>query len=272
MSTTVIKSKSGAVLWEGEATSMRDAVEKAVKGRAYLDGANLTGANLTGANLAHAYLAHANLTGAYLAHANLTGADLNYAYLDGAYLDGANLTGANLTGANLAHAYLNYANLTDANLTGADLAHAYLNYANLTDANLTGATRTDDSGAEFEARRKMPCAQRAEDYRRRHPDVPVVAKLDQRILDAIAAGGSLEMGAWHTCETTHCRAGWAIHFAGKEGAGLEAQYTPAVAGRMIYLASTGRAPHFYSTNARALEDIRRCAAEDAAEDAAEGIP
>jgi hypothetical protein len=43
---------------------------------------------------------------------------------------------------------------------------------------------------------------------------------------------------------------------------LEVKHTPAVAGRMIYLASTGRSPHFYATNARALEDIRRCAAED----------
>ena len=70
------------------------------------------------------------------------------------------------------------------------------------------------------------------------------------------------MGSWHACDTTHCRAGWAIHLAGKAGYDLEKKTRdPAVAGRMIYQASTGRAPHFYATNQSALEDIKRCAAE-----------
>jgi len=29
------------------------------------------------------------------------------------------------------------------------------------------------------------------------------------------------MGAWHTCDTTHCRAGWVTMIAGKEGKELE---------------------------------------------------
>jgi hypothetical protein len=84
--------------------------------------------------------------------------------------------------------------------------------------------------------------------------------------DSIQSPGcGLEMGAWHTCETTHCRGGWAIHHAGKAGYALEQKVgDPAVAARMIYRASTGRSPHFYATNERALEDIRRCAEEDAA--------
>jgi hypothetical protein len=68
------------------------------------------------------------------------------------------------------------------------------------------------------------------------------------------------MDSWHTCETTHCRAGWAITLAGGPGKKLEKDYGPENAGRMIYLASTGRVPHFFATNERALEDIRACAA------------
>jgi hypothetical protein len=109
-------------------------------------------------------------------------------------------------------------------------------------------------------------AERAARFRLRHPDVPVVESLDQRILDALDDGGTLNMGDWHTCDTTHCRAGWAIHLAGAAGYDLERKLGGADrAGRAIYLASTGRSPWFYASNEWALEDIKRCAAEEAAQ-------
>jgi len=80
---------TGALLWSGDAPTMRDAVEAAVKSRANLADANLAGANLADANLAYANLAGANLAGAYLA-----GAYLARANLAGAYLARANLAGA----------------------------------------------------------------------------------------------------------------------------------------------------------------------------------
>ena len=67
------------------------------------------------------------------------------------------------------------------------------------------------------------------------------------------------MSNWHTCETTHCRAGWAIHLAGKAGADLEERVGPAAAGAMIYHASTGRVPDFYANDVKALADITECA-------------
>ena len=81
---------NGTVLYTCEATSVREAVERACR-EANLSGANLSGADLTGANLYRA-----NLAGANLAWANLTGANLN-----GADLAGADLTGADLYRANL---------------------------------------------------------------------------------------------------------------------------------------------------------------------------
>jgi hypothetical protein len=68
------------------------------------------------------------------------------------------------------------------------------------------------------------------------------------------------MTTWHTCETTHCRAGWAIHLAGAHGAKLESQVGPFRAGIAIYTASTGRVPHFFASTKNALKDIERCAA------------
>ncbi len=172
----------------------------------------------------------ANLSGVNLRWANLTEADLS-----GADLTGADLTGANLSGANLSGAYLRVANLRGANLC----------WANLSGADLRGA---DLRGADLRGVVGLPAA-------------PIVPDIDVRILAAIEAGGSLEMGSWHTCETTHCRAGWAIHLAGEAGYALEAQTSSYLAGRLIYEASRPGVPcpDFFATNDEAFEDIRRCA-------------
>ncbi len=159
-----------------------------------------------------------------LSYVDLRGADLSYANLSGANLSYANLRGADLRGADLRYADLSGANLSYANLRGANLR-----YANLSDAK--GVT------------------------------APVIEDLDGRILKAIEAGGKLEMGQWHTCETTHCRAGWAIHFAGDFGKSLEERIGPSAAGALIYWASCKRIPNFFATNEEAMEDIRKGAAK-----------
>ncbi len=101
----------------------------------------------------------------------------------------------------------------------------------------------------------------AEAYRAERPDIPVIPDLDAKILAAIQAdGASLNMLGWHSCETTHCRAGWAVHLAGKAGYDLEKRVGPAAAGGAIYRASTGRWPNFYASDEAALADIKACAA------------
>jgi len=243
---------------------------------AYLAGANLTDAYLAGANLAHANLTDANLAHADLADADLAGANLAHANLTDAYLAGADLAGADLARADLAGAYLAGADLAHANLAGADLAHANLAGADLAGADLTGARNVPagiektDPPTHYVRQAPTPevLAERAKAYRERHPEAPVVEALDSKILAAISSGGVLEMASWHgeggACGTTHCRAGWAIHLAGEAGAKLEAEHGPERAGAMIYRASTGRVPHFYATNSRALEDIRECAEREKA--------
>ena len=90
---------------------------------------------------------------------------------------------------------------------------------------------------------------------------PVVQSIDAAILAAIDGGGALAMGDWHTCETTHCRAGWAIHLAGQAGYDLECRVGPATAGALIYAASGSHpVPDFFATDSAALDDLRARAA------------
>ena len=70
------------------------------------------------------------------------------------------------------------------------------------------------------------------------------------------------MDSWHSCDTTHCRAGWVTHLAGKEGAALEARFGMPLAASIIIKNSS---PihigwnKFYEKNEAAMEDIKRCA-------------
>ncbi len=266
---------TGAVLYSGKGT-LRDVVIAAVKARAYLANADLAGAYLANAYLANAYLANADLAGANLANANLADANLADANLADANLADANLAGANLADADLANAYLANAYLANADLAGAYLANANLADANLANANLADAESAPTQGAmsdplrepykravtaEEQSRRE---AERAARYRERHPEIPVIEHLDRKILEAVTQGGGvLNMCNWHTCETTHCRAGWAIVLAGDAGRALEAKVGPHRAGTMLYRAATGRVPHFYATDEAAMADIKACAEKGA---------
>ncbi|MCW5695827.1 MAG: pentapeptide repeat-containing protein [Bauldia sp.] len=221
----VLSRWAGAVKFTAEIDCAEDAPRSIKLGLAIRWGLKAK-ADLSGADLRGADLSGANLRGAYLSDADLRGANLSGADLSGADLSGANLSGADLSGANLSGA-----NLSDAYLSDADLRGANLSGANLSGANLCGA--------------------------------PVVPNIDAAILAAVETpGNDLYMGLWHSCETTHCRAGWAIHLAGEAGYALEAKVGPAAAGALIYHASTPDAPipDFYASNDAALADLRARAA------------
>ena len=135
------------------------------------------------------------------------------------------LSDANLTGANLSGA-----NLSDANLTGANLTGANLSGASLTGANLSGA--------------------------------PVIESIHQKVFGAASSPGALDMRDWHTCETTHCRAGWVVALAGEAGKELEARVGTQCAAALIYMTSDPsleKIPDFFATNENALEDMKRLA-------------
>ena len=74
---------------------------------------------------------------------------------------------------------------------------------------------------------------------------------------------ALNMSDWHTCGTTHCRAGWAVHLAGEAGYALERFHGTALAAQLIYRESDPAHPvsptRFYETNEQAMADMKRLA-------------
>ena len=140
--------------------------------------------------------------------------------------------------ADLSRADLSGANLTDADLTDATLRGAYLTNANLRGADLRGADLTDATLPEL--------------------NVPVVESIDAKILEAISRGNNkLGMSEWHTCETTHCRAGWTIVLAGEKGAALENLLHTNAAAALIYAKSRPdkRVPDWLAPNKDAMRSI-----------------
>jgi hypothetical protein len=77
------------------------------------------------------------------------------------------------------------------------------------------------------------------------------------------------MSDWHTCETTHCRAGWVEHLAGEQGKALADKSSTLSAAMMIYKTSSPNIPvsptRFFETNEVAMKDIIRCAELEAKE-------
>ena len=95
---------TGSVLFEGDFSSVSEAVRAAIKSHADLSSANLSSANLSHANLRSANLRYANLRYANLSSANLSSANLSHADLSSANLRYANLSHADLSSANLSSA------------------------------------------------------------------------------------------------------------------------------------------------------------------------
>ena len=140
--------------------------------------------------------------------------------------------------ANLNRANLNRANLDGANLNGASLNRASLDGANLSRASLIGASLDGATG------------------------IVIAADAPQRLRAAAAAAlqeGALEMGAWHSRDTTHCLGGWLIHQAGEVGRLLEATVGPGIAGLM--LGGVEAHSHFYDSNEAATEWLRSVLAQ-----------
>jgi hypothetical protein len=78
------------------------------------------------------------------------------------------------------------------------------------------------------------------------------------------------MSDWHTCNTTHCRAGWVVHLAGEKGYALEKETSTLFAAMQIYKASSDirvSPTRFYESNEQGIADMKRCAEIEAGEKA-----
>jgi uncharacterized protein YjbI with pentapeptide repeats len=252
--------------------AVRKALESGADlGDAYLRDADLNGVDLRGAYMRGVDLGDADLRGAYMG-----GADLRDAYLRDADLNGVDLRDADLRGAYLRDAYMGGVDLRDADLSDADLRDAYLGGADLRGAYMGGVDLRDADlrdaylgGADLRDAYMGGVDLRDADLRDAYLGGAYIFKIkniDAAILAAIEApGNELRMSSWHTCGTTHCRAGWAIHLAGDAGYKLEKVVGSAAAGALIYAASRPDkpVPDFLASDADALADLRACAAEAA---------
>ena len=184
------------------------------------------------------------------------------AYLSGTNLSGAYLSRAVLSGINLSGADLRDADLSDADLSGADLSDAVLSHAILSGTNLSGAYLSDADLSDAVL-----------------SEIPLIETIDAQILAAIEHNkklnrNGLNMAQWHGatcnetswCNTTHCRAGYAVCMAGKGGFELERRVGTANAAILLYLRSTPDEPipDFYCSDAAAIADIRARAARQTA--------
>jgi len=71
---------------------------------------------------------------------------------------------------------------------------------------------------------------------------------------ALASDDALRMDAWHSCGTSHCIAGWAIHQAGEVGRLLESSVGAEIAGLMLL--GTEAHSHFFDDDEKAREYLQ----------------
>jgi hypothetical protein len=93
--------------------------------------------------------------------------------------------------------------------------------------------------------------------------VPVIENIHQKVYEAASQPKALDMSDWHTCETTHCRAGWVEVLAGEAGRELAKKTSTLFAAMQIYHKSSPDVKvsptRFFESNEKAMEDMKRCA-------------
>lgn len=92
--------------------------------------------------------------------------------------------------------------------------------------------------------------------------IPVIPDIHRAVHAAASREGALDMETWHSCETTHCRAGWVVQLAGAAGRVLEGVYGTNAAAALIYYASDPamkQVPNWFASNEDALADMARLA-------------
>jgi hypothetical protein len=95
---------------------------------------------------------------------------------------------------------------------------------------------TEVSGSVYikAANASLPALTEVTGYVFEQPSAKIAAaRLVEVARRALATPKSLKMDYWHSCNTSHCIAGWAIHLAGEEGYTLERKVGPSNAGLVL---------------------------------------
>lgn len=99
------------------------------------------------------------------------------------------------------------------------------------------------------------------------PPIPTIENIHQTVYAAASRPQSLAMDRWHTCDNTHCWAGWVVALAGNEGKKLEQFFdTPLAAMKILDASSALRVSliRFFETNDEALRHMKELADQEAA--------
>ena len=99
------------------------------------------------------------------------------------------------------------------------------------------------------------------------PRTPVIENIHQTVYAAASRPKALAMNDWHTCEKTHCWAGWVVTLAGEEGKKLEKFFdTPLAAMKILDASSPIQVSpvRFFEANDEALEHMKALAEQEAA--------
>lgn len=159
----------------------------------------------------------------------IKGVDLSKIDLKGADLQGMQFHEVDLRGADLRETDLRLATFRCCDLRGANFDGSRINFARFYRSLLLGAT-----------------------------GLPIAADCERRLRDiaklVLAGKAELSMCKWHSCNTVHCVAGWAIALGGPEGKTLEREYGSEVAG--LLLLGPGAHSHFFDSDAGAREWLR----------------
>lgn len=201
----------------------------------FLEEESLKPANFSGIDLRGFDFTNVNFNKANLAGADFSNSKLAYARFSHANCSGANFSGANCKGITASHANFSGANFSGANLNQADLPNSDFSGADFSDADLY---ETHFSGAKLEDAKFSP------DLANLHKPELILEIRDMVIAD----DNTLDMRAWHTCDSTHCIAGWAafLHPKGREMERLTSTYLTA-----LLILGSDAASHFYQNKADA---------------------
>jgi hypothetical protein len=96
-------------------------------------------------------------------------------------------------------------------------------------------------------------------------EVPKIERIHTKVYEAASAPNALNMQFWHSCETTHCRAGLVVHLAGEAGYKLEQATSVVFAAMQIHKASGSpiSPTKFHGYNDVALADMKKLAEAEA---------
>ena len=95
-------------------------------------------------------------------------------------------------------------------------------------------------------------------------EIPKIENIHNLILSSIE-DNSLEMSHVHTCKTTHCWAGWAVHVAGELGYKLEKETDWLFAAMQIFKKNSPIKINpcwFFESNQEAMDKIKECAKKE----------